>query len=135
MSSYERVLYYAERDRETHHARMAANVKAHARRHPDLFQKRNGGLNRRKIYRRARRDWWRHPPLWDIGAPRISTLQAGYGVYMHGRLQAQTEEETLLRIRREVRGEPSKKDRPKDAPEWDEDPYLRLIRAMFRLDD
>lgn len=62
-TSFQVADYKADEAKRTHNARMAALVRAHAARHPELMGDSADDL-RRALFRRARPDWWQVSDLW-----------------------------------------------------------------------
>lgn len=125
MTVYERILEDAERIRAAHHERMAAAVRDHARRHPYLFRNKWGRFDRRRVEARARPDWWMDARLWQSGAPRLTSLAPTNGVRLHGRLQAQTEEQACLNLR-ELLAPP-----PDETQPSDDDIFMAILRVVL----
>lgn len=125
MSQYERINARADRARAAHHERMAAAVRDHTRRHPHLFRNKWGRPDRRRIDARARPDWWMDARLWQSGAPRLTSLVPTNGVRLHGRLQAQTEEQACLNLR-ELLAPP-----PDETQPSDDDIFMAILRVVL----
>lgn len=124
MTSYERALDKAETARAEHDARMAGQVRDHARRHPTHFRRANGKINWRRVERRAAPDWWQDARLWHSGPPRLASVPVQRDVTLHGQMQAFTEEAAFENIRAWLRGDA-------DPPVIDEETFRALVRAVL----
>jgi hypothetical protein len=75
-TSFQVVAWKAAWAKQTHNTRMAALVRAHAARHPELAADEYDDL-RRALFRRARPDWWKLSELWLDPGWSASTTESG----------------------------------------------------------